>query len=116
MQVVPNLKNWLSIKSNIKNMKKIRMGLMALAAISGVSSAFAFNHPKKHFGTLYYAKIVSPGHFQWFTSAPGTCGDSTLPNVACTITSTTNVTGAAFQDQLPAGANVQNDSEGGIRQ
>ncbi|UOE47849.1 hypothetical protein MTO98_25905 [Mucilaginibacter sp. SMC90] len=96
-------------------MKKIRMAMMALAAVSGIGSAYAFNTPKKHFGTPYYGRIYSTGHFRWFTSAPAGCNTTALPNAACTITSTYDVTGAAYQDKLPAGANVQNDSDGQLR-
>ncbi|AYL94213.1 hypothetical protein HYN43_002400 [Mucilaginibacter celer] len=100
------------IKLKFRNMKKIRIGLMAIAALSGMGSAYAINHPKKTQGLLYYGRITSAGHFDWFTSAPPGCNATTTPNAACTITSTYDVTGGAYADQLPPGANVQNASTG----
>jgi hypothetical protein len=91
-------------------MHKIRMGLIALAAVSGIGSAFAFNHHAKHSGVTYYAKSNGSG-FQWVTSRPG-APMSCKPggDAACTITSTYNVTGSQYDNELPAGATIVNSA------
>jgi hypothetical protein len=88
-------------------MKKIRMGLMAMAAITGVGSALAFNAPKKVFGATYYAYIDGSGTQRWSSSVPvGSCGASS--SVACTITSTTApATVLATTNGFPANHTVQ---------
>lgn len=94
-------------------MKKLRMGLMALAAVSGIGSAFAFNAPKKHFGATYYSYLDS-GVQKWSTSQPaGMCRDGNT--VACTITSTSPQADVlAKTNGFPANYTIQNDSENHI--
>jgi Family of unknown function (DUF6520) len=91
-------------------MKKIRMGLIALAAITGIGGAFAANHPAKRMGTLYYAKKNGTNSFQWVTNRPPqpTYHCNSGLQAACTITSTYDVTGAAYDSILPSGATVVN--------
>lgn len=79
-------------------MKKIKMGLIALATLAGIGGAFAFNHPTKQSGTIYYAHKDSDGHVRWYTSPTGRC--SAYSSLACTITSTSNVSGV--QDAFPS--------------
>lgn len=84
------------------NMKKIRIGLMAIAALTGISGAFAFNSPKKVVGTTYYGYKDANGDARWATTPPAftNCG-ATDNALACTITSTsTNVTNLV--NQFPA--------------
>lgn len=74
-------------------MKKIRMGLIAFAAIAGVGGAYATSH-KTHFhaGTLYYAQKINSTQSVWREVKPGNPCASTS-DLACTITSTSsNVT------------------------
>ena len=80
-------------------MKTIRMGLLALAAITGIGGAFASSHKKPVGGTTYYAKR-NGSEINWVTSKPSSpCGGTS--EVACTITSTsTNVT--SLNNQFPA--------------
>lgn len=72
-------------------MKKIRMGLIALSALTGVGSAFAFNLPKKHFNPQYYAIKVDANTLGWTNVRPAqSCHADPLANgLACTITSAT---------------------------
>jgi len=74
------------------------MGLIALATIAGIGGAFAFNHPAKQSGTTYYAHKDSDGHVRWYTSVSGIC--SSYSSLACTITSTSNVSGV--KEAFPA--------------
>jgi hypothetical protein len=96
-------------------MKKIRMGLLALAAISGIGGAFAFNHPAKRFGQMYYS-YVDPlsGDQKWSTSVPaGSCRSGNT--VACTITSTSPQADVLSKSNgFPANYTVQGDSAGKI--
>lgn len=90
-------------------MKRIKMGIMALAAITGIGGAFAFNYPHKAAGTLYYGQGTASS-FRWVAVQPSTsCVDKSADG-ACTITSTYDVTGAAFNNELPPGAHIQNGS------
>jgi len=72
-------------------MKKIRMGLIALTALTGVGSAFAFNLPKKHANPEYYAIKVNSTTLGWTDVRPAqSChNDPLATNLACTITSST---------------------------
>jgi len=93
-------------------MKKFRMGLMALAAISGIGGAFAFNAPKKHFGATYYAYIDPSGVQRWTASPPANYSCQSTSNVACTITSTTApATVLATTNGFPANHTTQNSSD-----
>lgn len=86
-------------------MKKVKMGLMALAALGSIGSAFAFNHAGKKNLTTYYAVKSGTSSFIWQTSPPArlTC-QSTALAVACTIvTANPPVNG-----QMPAGQTVTN--------
>lgn len=81
-------------------MKKIKVGLFALATLAGIGGAFATTHKVHQFGTIYYAGLDPDGHVRWKTSPPS--GKACLPysSLACTITSTSNVNGV--QDAFPA--------------
>lgn len=66
------------------------MGLMAIAALTGVSAAFAFT-PKQHFtGTTYYGYKDSNGDARWTLNQPNGVCDSDPKAKACTITSTSS--------------------------
>ncbi|MDP9077778.1 MAG: hypothetical protein M3O71_10175 [Bacteroidota bacterium] len=70
-------------------MRKIKMGLMAMAAITGIGSAFAFNHPHKVAGATYYGYRINSTTVGWATSPPQfTNCQSDSQALACTITST----------------------------
>jgi len=60
------------------------MGLMAIAAISGIGSAFAFNKAPNKNAQTYYAVQNSAG-FAWTTNLPAgvSCGES--QTAVCTI-------------------------------
>jgi uncharacterized protein YceK len=84
-------------------MKKLKIGLMAIVALTGAGSAFAFNHPKAHAGTKYYAVRVSAGinHSRWTATQPdGSCNNASA--LACTITSTSTGVTSLPQDTYPA--------------
>jgi len=70
-------------------MKKIRMGLMAIVALSGVGSAFAFS-PKPN-SVNYYARQVSGSSFRWTTTTPNpnTAACSPQLNDICQISTDT---------------------------
>lgn len=87
------------------------MGLIALAAISGMSSAFAFNAPKHTVGTRYYGYKDAAGNARW-TATTLTNDCSADPKAkACTITSTSsNVTTLA--NAFPAQYSILNGSAG----
>lgn len=74
------------------------MALIALAAVGGIGGAFAAGYKKPHSGTIYYAQKGATGHVTWVTSPTGRC--SAYSSLACTITSTSNVSGV--QDAFPA--------------
>ena len=93
-------------------MKKIRMGLMALAAVSGIGSAFAFNTPKKHFGTTYRAYIDAGGTQRWALNPPANYSCQSSSTVACTITSTSPQADVlATTNGFPANHTTQNSSD-----
>lgn len=104
-------------------MKKIRLGLMAFAALTGVGSAFAFNHPAKHrrASKTYYAYIdntVSPSVQRWTEIQPSLDDFTCLPSsVACTITSTTDeATVLSTTNGYPVDHQAQNGSENHVYQ
>ena len=73
-------------------MKKLVTGLTAIAAVVGVTSAFAFA-PKKFLPNIIYGELGSDNKFHYFTSAPGVpFGCSTYNGAACTFSSTKTVT------------------------
>jgi hypothetical protein len=89
-------------------MKKIRMSLMALAAIAGLGSAFAIT-PKHHTaGVTYYGYKDSNGDARWATTPPArTSCASDDKALACTITSTSaNVT--SLVNAFPAQTSIVN--------
>lgn len=77
-------------------MKKIRMGLIAFAAIAGIGGAYATSHKApRHSGTLYYAQKINSTQSVWRDVKPSNLCASTS-DLACTITSTSsNVTSLA---------------------
>jgi uncharacterized protein YxeA len=91
-------------------MKKIKMGLFALAAFAGIGGAFAFTHKPHYSGTIYYAHKDTDGHVRWKTSQSGSC--SPYSALACTITSTSNVSGVvdAFPAQYSLAGNMTTDA------
>jgi hypothetical protein len=80
-------------------MKKMRMALMAVAALSGVGSAFAFS-PKPN-ATTYYARQTTGSNFHWTQTVPNpnTATCSAQANEICQIS--TNV--APTDNLVPAG-------------
>ena len=96
-------------------MKKIKMGLLAFAALTGMSSAFAINHPKKVAGTTYYG-ILSGTDAKWTLNRPErlSCG-SDEHAIACTITSTAPQADVlSTVNALPPQSTVQHNSGGEI--
>ncbi|QEM07209.1 hypothetical protein DIU31_028295 [Mucilaginibacter rubeus] len=74
-------------------MKKIKMGLMALAAVSSIGSAFAFSPTAKPNALTYYAVSTEnpsqPNSFFWTTTQPAD-KDCTAGSVGiCTIVTNT---------------------------
>jgi hypothetical protein len=80
-------------------MKKIRMAMMAVAALSGVGSAFALS-PKSN-ATTYYARQTTGSNFHWTQTVPNpsTATCSPQSNEICQIS--TNV--APTDNLVPAG-------------
>lgn len=94
-------------------MKRIKMGILALAAITGIGGAFAFNHPQKPAGTVYYS-YLSGTHVMWETNR-GDLSCTTDPahsQFACTITSTSSGV-TSLQDAYPAQKTVDPFNNGG---
>ena len=91
-------------------MKKIKMGLIALATIAGIGGAFAFNHHARPSGTIYYAHKDSDRHVRWYTTSSGRC--SSYSSLACTITSTSSVSGVvdAFPSQYSLAGSKASDA------
>jgi len=95
-------------------MKKIRMGLMAFAAVTGIGSAFAFNAPKKQIGTTYYASL-SGSNQVWSLTPPSGKSCQSGNTVACTITSTSPQADVlATQNDFPDNYTVQHASDNKI--
>lgn len=68
-------------------MKRIKMGLMALAAVSSIGSAFAFSPAARPNATTYYSIKTSAGHFRWTATEPAStlrCDDTSV-RANCTI-------------------------------
>ena len=82
-------------------MKRIRMGLLALTAVTGIGSAFALNHKAPKAGTLYYAQKINATQSVWVRTMPtNACSqDSALE---CTITSTSADVTSLPPDTYPA--------------
>jgi hypothetical protein len=81
-------------------MKKLKMAVMAFAAISSIGSAFAFSPAAKRNAVTYYAIQNGAGHFAWTSTQPrGLKCSSTSVNAICSIT-TSNV---PTNDVVPAG-------------
>ncbi len=90
-------------------MKKIRMGLIAFAAIAGVGGAYATSH-KTHFhaGTLYYSQKINSTQSVWRDVQPTTsCQPSALD---CTITSTSADVTSLPPNTFPAQFSVVNNA------
>jgi hypothetical protein len=81
-------------------MKKIKMAMMALAAVSSIGGAFAFSPAAKPHANTYYAIRTGQSTFHWTQTTPDpellTCARN-LPAV-CTITTAT----APQDNQVPA--------------
>jgi hypothetical protein len=80
-------------------MKKIRMGLMAIAALSGVGSAFAFS--PKPLATTYYARQTLGNGFHWTKTVPNPSTAQCLTETDRVCVISTNV--APTDNQIPAG-------------
>lgn len=68
-------------------MKKVKMGLMAIVAITGIGAGFAFSPKTPKDATTYYA-VKSGSSFVWQTTDPSLQGLSCQPtqiSVLCTI-------------------------------
>jgi hypothetical protein len=78
-------------------MKKVKMGLMALAALTGMGSAFAAAPRHAKNATTYYA-IKSGSSFVWRTSPAGHCLNTAV-SATCTITTAVQPTDGV----VPAG-------------
>jgi hypothetical protein len=93
-------------------MVSFKTGLMTLTTIASIGGALAFNRPVKPTGTPYYSISDGASGFRWVAtqpSAPYSCQSG--GNAGCTITSTYDVTGTAYNNILPAGAHVQNGAD-----
>jgi len=82
-------------------MKRIRMGLLALTAVTGISSAFALNHKAPKAGTLYYALKINATQSVWVSTKPANlCNQNSA--LECTITSTSADVTSLPPDTYPA--------------
>ncbi|RKR80559.1 hypothetical protein BDD43_0680 [Mucilaginibacter gracilis] len=91
-------------------MKKISMGLMAIAGIIGIGGAFAFK-PAKQVGTTYYGYMDSSGNGKWSLSRPSGASCQSGLSIACTITSTTpQATVLGLTNAFPAQNTIVNGS------
>jgi len=70
-------------------MKKLKMGFMALAALTSIGGAFAFT-PKTHKNDITYYAQKNGSSFVWVTSKPSSHCLSTTLAATCSIT-TANV-------------------------
>jgi len=70
-------------------MKKVKMAVMALAAVSSIGSAFAFSPAAKTNATTYYA-VKQGSSFVWTSTQPRSlsCKATTMDAVCSIITST----------------------------
>ena len=87
-------------------MKKIKMAVMAFAAISSIGSAFAFSPAAKRSPVTYYALKTGTNQFAWTTTQPSgrlACS-ATAINSICSIT-TSNV---PTNNVVPAGHTADN--------
>jgi hypothetical protein len=71
-------------------MKRVKMAIMALSAITSIGSAFAFSPATKHNATTYYALKTGQKTFRWTTQQPNALScQSTVATAVCTIATTT---------------------------
>jgi hypothetical protein len=68
-------------------MKSLRLGLIALAALAGVGSAFASNHNAKVRGTEYAVIGTDGSNYIVSTNTSGKC--NAAPSDVCLISSST---------------------------
>jgi hypothetical protein len=95
------------LKTNIMN--KIKLGLMAMMAVTGIGSSFALNHHKALTGTKYYAQSIGTGQAKWVAVQPTT--DCDVPSsLACTITSTSSGVTSLPANTFPAQFTILNGS------
>jgi hypothetical protein len=88
-------------------MKKIRMGFIALAALTGLGGAFAFT-PKHHaVGAIYYGYKDANGNARWTVNQPTDNCLSDPKGLACTITSTSSGV-TSLVNQFPAQHTIVN--------
>jgi hypothetical protein len=82
-------------------MKKVKMALMGLAAISSIGGAFAFSPKAKKNATTYYAVKTVSG-FHWQTNPPDpnqlSCQSTNNAGICSIVTST-----APTDNVIPAG-------------
>ena len=90
-------------------MKKIRMGLIAFAAIAGVGGAYATSHKSRlSGGTIYYSQKINSTQSVWRDVQPSTgCQPSSLD---CTITSTSANVTSLPPNTFPAQFSVVNNA------
>ena len=79
-------------------MKKIRMGLMAIAALTGLGSAFA--QSPKPLATTYYARQTAGNGFHWTKTVPNPSTAQCLTQTSRICTITTSV--APTDNVVPA--------------
>lgn len=72
---------------------------MFLATIAGIGGAFALKHKTHQSGPLYYSHKDADGHIRWYSN-PGVWRCTPYSSLACTITSTSNV--SVVVDAYPA--------------
>lgn len=83
-------------------MKRIKMGLMALSAITSIGTAFASSPVAKHNANTYYAIKTGSGTFNWTLNNPGLMRKNCLPTATAAVCSITTAN-QPVNNQIPAG-------------
>ncbi len=89
-------------------MKKVRMGLMALAAISSIGVAFAFS-PKANtnLNTYYAVRVGTTNNWTWQDTPPAHKSCSSFPTIP--VSCTAQAASLPADDTMPAGQPINND-------
>lgn len=84
-------------------MKTLKLSLMALVSIAGLTGAFAntVKHSKTAFNSFYYAVTDAHGSFKWTTVRPSTPLTCQTGSLYCTVDVVTGYTPINNQ-QVPA--------------
>jgi hypothetical protein len=97
-------------------MKRIKMGIIALAAITGIGGAFAFSpKPLRADSMVYYGFRDSNGDGKWTLTPPSGASCQEGNSIACTITSTSDQTTVlGLTNAFPAQYSVLHSSDNQI--